>query len=173
MPRKSSTNTRVLSARLNNLTNDTRTYPTFSALSGHPPPVSNNFKTVKRTVQVLQTTVATGLTVGNLSSALEGVGGDFLVKRIDAYSVEPGASQTSSALFTLKTGNLYPEEVNNTLVDLKVTDYGTASSLPATRFNLPKVRAKWFNKDTAGTAALCLCNKSAVFVVSVLQQFTA
>jgi hypothetical protein len=172
-PRKSSTNNRALSTRLNNLSNDTRTYPTFSELRGNPPPTSNNFKVVKRTVQVMQTTAATGLTVGNLSSALEGVGGDFLVSRIDAYCIEPGSSQTPSALFTLKTGNILPEEVNNTLVDLKVTDYGTATSLPGTRFSLPKTRSKWFNKDTAGTTALCLCSKSAVFVVKVMQQFTA
>lgn len=152
--------------------NNTRSFPTYSVLRGHPPPVSNSYKVIRRVVQVTGDGT-TGLTVGKLSAALTGPSGDFLVCQVDCYSTATATASSPSDTFTLKTGNILPEETNNTLEDVVVTDYGTASSLPGTRFHLPKTRSKWFNKDTASTLALCTSTKACVFVVHVLQQLNA
>lgn len=177
-PRKSSTNSRVLSARVGHLEQNNTTKVTYRALRGNPPPVSNNFKTVKRTVQVSMAAPSSGvtqLTTGAISSALTGVTGDFQVSRLDFYSLAGyNTGSVPSATFTCEQANLL---LNNSSLGLlqtvSVTDYGTATSMPGVSFFIPRGRGVWITKDTAGSAILGSSTTAAVVIVHVMQQLAA
>lgn len=181
MPRNSSTNLRTLSTRIAALEQTANPSVTFSMLRGHPPPVSNNFKQVRRSVLIRLTDTANlKLTTGAISTALGAVTGDFRIERLDLYSsvldTQSGGTigHYPSCTFTLLTRNVM---INNTTLgvtqDIIVTDYGTASSAPGVSFKIPKTRAPWITRDTAGTAEIANATTSFVAVVHLTQQILA
>lgn len=111
------------------------------------------------------------VTVGDVSTALVGMSGDFQVLRMDAYgsTLSAGTSFPEST-FTLVQKNLLVNATGQDLQTLSVTDFGTASNAPGVSFRVPKGRSIWWTKDTSATAELLTSTTGCYVVVQVMQQ---
>lgn len=167
MPRKSSTNTRALSTRIQHLEQNERQTCTYSPLRGQPSPVSNSTKTIKRRVYV----EGTNLTIGAVSTALSGLPGDWSVNYIECYGTTASlGSSFPKGTWILQQDKLLTDITNNTLPVINVTDYGTATYMAGVLFKVPKTRAKLIYLDTSSTTNLVSSTTTTTYVLSINQQ---
>ena len=124
----------------------------------NPPPVSNKYRWVKR--RVTQTVaISTGspakITSGTISTALEGVTGDWNVRKVRMWFL-PDSGVFPSATFTIYTKNLINS--TGTLPDAVYVDHGTGTSPPKMGFKVPLAHSKNFEYDTAGVTDILQCS---------------
>jgi len=124
---------------------------------------------VKRRVQV--DAISGDLTQGGVSAALSGLLGDWSVNYIECWATSANlGSKFPKGSWNLKQGQLLLKSGPNVQVeDIVVSDYGSANSMPAVKFSVPKGRAIFFNVDTSATTALVSSTDATFYVVSVNQ----
>lgn len=178
-PRNSSTNTRALSTRLQNIENNQKLAISLGKAPPNPPPVTNRYKWVKRLVTLSKTFTSgsTGviITAGDISTALAGLTGDFTIRSMTAWVI-PSISSTGifqEGTFTVYTNNLLNGGSGQLPVAI-MQDYGTGTSLPGMSFKTPATRTKNIECDTASVIDLIKVTSSAtagslVLHVSVMQ----